>query len=99
MQHPEIKAVGFTGSAAGGRALYDLCHARQSPIPFYGELGSINPIFCLPNALLERSTQIGIDWAASLTMGAGQFCTNPGIMIGIKGKEFDNLQDLSLIHI
>lgn len=99
VKHPEIKAVGFTGSAAGGRALYDLCHARQSPIPFYGELGSINPIFCLPNALLERSTQIGVDWAASLTMGAGQFCTNPGIMIGIKGKEFDNLQAAAVAEL
>ena len=99
VEHPEIKAVGFTGSAAGGRALYDLCHARHSPIPFYGELGSINPVFCLPNALVERSIQIGIGWAASLTMGAGQFCTNPGIIIGIKGEEFDKLQEAAVAHL
>ena len=99
VKHPAIKAVGFTGSAAGGRALYNLCHARQSPIPFYGELGSVNPVFCLPNALAERSAQIGIDWAGSLTMGAGQFCTNPGVVVGIKGQKFDHLQDAAITKL
>ncbi len=92
VQHPEIRAVGFTGSLAGGRALYDLCHARAQPIPFYGELGSVNPMFCLPEALGARAAEIGAGWAASLTMGAGQFCTNPGVAVMVKGPEADALE-------
>jgi NADP-dependent aldehyde dehydrogenase len=79
--HPRIKAVGFTGSLAGGRALYDLCAARPEPIPFFGELGSVNPMFLLPEAVAARGEAIATGWAASLTMGAGQFCTNPGIAV------------------
>lgn len=79
--HPLIRAVGFTGSLAGGRALFDLCAARPDPIPFFGELGSVNPMFILPDALSRRSREIAEGWAASLTMGAGQFCTNPGVAI------------------
>lgn len=81
VQHPLIKAVGFTGSLAGGRALFDLCAARPEPIPFFGELGSVNPMFILEGALTKRGTEIGEGWAGSLCMGAGQFCTNPGIAI------------------
>lgn len=92
VQHPEITAVGFTGSLAGGRALYDLCHARSNPIPFYGELGSVNPMFCLPDAMRARATEIGVGWAASLTMGAGQFCTNPGVAVMLKGPDADALE-------
>lgn len=92
VQHPEIRAVGFTGSLAGGRALYDLCHARAQPIPFYGELGSVNPMFCLPEAMAARATEIGAGWAASLTMGAGQFCTNPGVAVMLKGSDADALE-------
>lgn len=99
VQHPNIKAVGFTGSTAGGRALYDLCHARPSPIPFYGELGSVNPVFCLPNALSERAAQIGAGWAGSLSLGAGQFCTNPGIVVGVKGDDFDALQAAAVAQL
>lgn len=80
VQHPLIKAVGFTGSLAGGRALYDLCSSRAEPIPFFGELGSINPVFILGGALIEQGNEIAEGWAQSLTMGAGQFCTNPGIV-------------------
>jgi NADP-dependent aldehyde dehydrogenase len=79
--HPLIKAVGFTGSLAGGRALFDLCAARREPIPFFGELGSVNPMFLLPAAMQARGAQIAAGWAGSLTMGAGQFCTNPGIAV------------------
>ncbi|HSF63896.1 MAG TPA: aldehyde dehydrogenase (NADP(+)) [Paracoccaceae bacterium] len=79
--HPLIKAVGFTGSLAGGRALFDLCAARPEPIPFFGELGSVNPMFVLPAAMAARGAQIAQGWSASLTMGAGQFCTNPGIAV------------------
>lgn len=81
VKHPKINAVGFTGSLGGGRALFDLCAQRDNPIPFFGELGSVNPMFILPNALDARGVDIATGWAASLTMGAGQFCTNPGIAI------------------
>lgn len=87
--HPLIRAVGFTGSLAGGRALFDLCADRAEPIPFFGELGSVNPMFLLPAALKSRAVEIGTGWAASLAMGAGQFCTNPGIAIAIDGADAD----------
>ncbi|TPW30665.1 aldehyde dehydrogenase (NADP(+)) [Pararhizobium mangrovi] len=86
VQHPLIKAVGFTGSLAGGRALYDLCAQRPEPIPFYGELGSVNPMFLLPEAMGARSAEIAKGWAGSLAMGAGQFCTNPGIAVVLEEK-------------
>ncbi len=89
VQHPLIKAVGFTGSLGGGRALFDLCAQREEPIPFFGELGSVNPMFILPEALATRGASIGTGWAGSLTMGAGQFCTNPGISVLIEGAEAD----------
>ncbi|MFT5363668.1 MAG: alpha-ketoglutaric semialdehyde dehydrogenase [Dinoroseobacter sp.] len=91
VQHPEITAVGFTGSLGAGRALFDLCAARPVPIPFFGELGSINPVFCLPGAVGARGAAIGAAWVGSLTMGAGQFCTNPGVLIGVKSAGFDAL--------
>lgn len=79
--NPFIQAVGFTGSLAGGRALFDLCAARPDPIPFFGELGSVNPMFILPGAMSERGAGIAAGWAGSLALGAGQFCTNPGIVV------------------
>ena len=87
VQHPLIKAVGFTGSLGGGRALFDLCTRRPEPIPFFGELGSVNPMFLLPAAVKARGEAIAKGWAGSLTMGAGQFCTNPGIAVVIDGPE------------
>ena len=89
VQDPSIKAVGFTGSLAGGRALYNLCAARAEPIPFFGELGSVNPMFLLPTALAARGEAIAKGWAGSLTLGAGQFCTNPGIAVVIDGPDAD----------
>jgi 2,5-dioxopentanoate dehydrogenase len=89
VQHPLIRAVGFTGSLAGGRALFDLCAQRPDPIPFFGELGSVNPMFLLPAAVAARGAAIGTGWAGSLSMGAGQFCTNPGIAVVIDGPEAD----------
>jgi len=89
VQHPGIRAVGFTGSHAAGRALFDLCARRPEPIPFYGELGSVNPMFLLPAALRARGADIGRAWAASLTMGVGQFCTNPGVVVLRDGPEGD----------
>ncbi|RMC37565.1 aldehyde dehydrogenase (NADP(+)) [Paracoccus alkanivorans] len=89
VQHPLIKAVGFTGSLRGGRALFDLCAARPEPIPFFGELGSINPCFVLPQALTARGKAIAEGWTGSLTMGAGQFCTNPGLLVLPEGDAAD----------
>lgn len=89
VQHPFIKAVGFTGSLGGGRALFNLCAARPEPIPFFGELGSVNPMFLLPAALAGRGEAIAKGWAGSLTLGAGQFCTNPGIAVVIDGADAD----------
>lgn len=89
VQHPLIKAIGFTGSLTGGRALFDLCAARPEPIPFFGELGSVNPMFLLPEATKNRGAEIAKGWASSLTMGAGQFCTNPGIAVVPTGDAGD----------
>ncbi len=89
VQHPLIKAVGFTGSLGGGRALFDLCASRPEPIPFFGELGSVNPMFMLPDAVANRGAALGAGWAASLTMGAGQFCTNPGVAVVLEGAAAD----------
>ena len=86
VQHPLIKAVGFTGSLGGGRALFDLCASRPEPIPFFGELGSVNPMFVMPGAVAARGEAIAKGWAGSLTMGAGQFCTNPGVAIVKEGE-------------
>lgn len=91
VQHPRICAVGFTGSLAGGRSLFDLCAARSNPIPFFGELGSVNPMFVLPEAGFTRAQLIGTGWAASLSLGAGQFCTNPGICVVLDGAAADAL--------
>jgi 2,5-dioxopentanoate dehydrogenase len=94
--HPVIRAVGFTGSLAGGRALFDLCARRPEPIPFFGELGSVNPMFLLPEALAARGAEIAAGWASSLTMGAGQFCTNPGIAILVDGPAADAFADAAV---
>ncbi|QGA57828.1 aldehyde dehydrogenase (NADP(+)) [Brucella sp. 2280] len=88
--HSLIKAVGFTGSLGGGRALFNLCAQRPEPIPFFGELGSVNPMFLLPEVMKTRAPSLGEGWAASLTMGAGQFCTNPGIAVVIDGSDADS---------
>lgn len=85
--HPLVRAVGFTGSLGAGRALFDLCAQRPEPIPFFGELGSTNPMFLLPEALKRRGGEIARGWAGSLTMGAGQYCTNPGIVVAIAGDD------------
>ncbi|MFY0682768.1 MAG: aldehyde dehydrogenase (NADP(+)) [Thalassovita sp.] len=87
VQHPLIKAVGFTGSLKGGRILFDLCAARPEPIPFFGELGSVNPMFMLPGALAQNGPELGAGWVGSLSMGAGQFCTNPGVVIVPEGPD------------
>jgi alpha-ketoglutaric semialdehyde dehydrogenase len=79
VEHPAIRAVAFTGSLRGGRALFDIAARRPSPVPFYGELGSANPVFVLPTAMAARGAQIAAGLVASVTLGSGQFCTNPGL--------------------
>lgn len=78
--HPGIEAIGFTGSLRGGRAIFDIAAARPRPIPVYAEMGSVNPIFLLPGALEARLETIAAGLANSVTMGVGQFCTNPGLV-------------------
>jgi NADP-dependent aldehyde dehydrogenase len=78
--HPDLAAAGFTGSTAGGLALARICADRPVPIPFYGELGSVNPCVVLPGAAFSRPAAIATGYAGSLTLGAGQFCTNPGLL-------------------
>ena len=90
VQHPLIQAVGFTGSQRAGRALYDLACARPQPIPLFAEMGSINPVFVLPRALVSRGESIASQWIASLTLGAGQFCTNPGVLFSLEGATLDD---------
>ena len=91
VQHANIKAVGFTGSTVGGRALYNLCAAREEPIPFYGELGSVNPVYILPAILQSKSSELAGNWISSLLVGAGQMCTNPGVLIVLKSDAAERL--------
>lgn len=93
--HPLIQAVGFTGSLKAGRALFDAAARRSRPIPFYAEMGSINPVFLLPGYLDVRVESFVEGWLGSLTLGVGQFCTNPGLVVGIEGPGWETL--LSLI--
>ncbi|EHP39939.1 aldehyde dehydrogenase [Cupriavidus basilensis OR16] len=87
VKHPAIQAVGFTGSLKGGRALCDMAAARQHPIPVFAEMSSINPVVLLPGALQARGDKVAGELAASVVLGAGQFCTNPGLVIGIRSAE------------
>lgn len=80
VKHPLIKAIGFTGSFRGGKAIFDAAVRRPAPIPVYAEMGSTNPVFILPGALREKKTEIAKGLTASVTLGAGQFCTNPGLV-------------------
>ena len=84
VKHEGVKAVGFTGSIKGGRALYDLAAEREEPIPVFAEMGSVNPVVILPKALKNRAEAIAKTYASSITLGTGQFCTNPGLLFGIK---------------
>jgi len=90
--HPAIQAVGFTGSRRGGRALVAIAAGREVPIPVFAEMSSINPVFVLPSAVKQRAETIAQGLADSATLGTGQFCTKPGIVIGIEGAEFERFQ-------
>ena len=88
VKHPAIQAVGFTGSLRGGRALCDMAAARPQPIPVFAEMSSINPVLLMPEALKARGDKIAAELSASVVLGAGQFCTNPGLVLGIRSPEF-----------
>ena len=90
--HDHTKAVAFTGSFVGGKALYDLAAQRKEPIPVFAEMGSINPVFLLPGKLERDYEQMAGVFAGSITLGVGQFCTNPGLLIGVQSTGLDNFQ-------
>ncbi|MGE8289852.1 MAG: aldehyde dehydrogenase family protein, partial [Stenotrophomonas sp.] len=90
VKHPAIQAVGFTGSLRGGRALCDMAAARAQPIPVFAEMSSINPVLLMPAALNARAEQIAAELSASVVLGAGQFCTNPGLVLGIRSPQFSD---------
>jgi NADP-dependent aldehyde dehydrogenase len=109
VQHPLTKAVGFTGSFEGGKALFDLANNRPVPIPVFAEMGSVNPVFLLPEKLETEGPAVAKAYAASITQGAGQFCTNPGLMIGIQsealqrfkkelGMQIENVAPAKMLH-
>jgi 2,5-dioxopentanoate dehydrogenase len=90
VQHPLVKAGGFTGSIAGGRALMNLAVSRPEPIPFYAEMGSTNPVFILPGALATRAREIASQLHGSFTLGSGQFCTKPGLVFLPESSDCEN---------
>lgn len=92
VKHPLTKAVAFTGSHAGGKALFDLANQREEPIPVYAEMGSVNPIFCFPKKLEQNLDGLAKAFVSSLTLGVGQFCTNPGLIFvpESQAKAFEN---------
>jgi len=107
--HPFTKAVGFTGSYAGGKALFDMANQREEPIPVFAEMGSVNPVFLLPEKITLDAEGIAASYASSITLGVGQFCTNPGLIIGIKGdglnqfivalsNQISNISPASMLH-
>ena len=109
VKHPKVKAVGFTGSIKGGTALYKLANDRKEPIPVYAEMGSINPVVILPSALEEKGSFWAKQYAGSITVGAGQFCTNPGLLLAVKsnalesfitelGKEISEIAPTPMLH-
>jgi alpha-ketoglutaric semialdehyde dehydrogenase len=107
--HPYTRAVGFTGSTSGGKQLFEWGNQRALPIPVFAEMGSINPVFLLPEKLKQSATEIAKMYAGSVTLGAGQFCTNPGLIIGIEsdalqqfiaalGKEIQGIIPGKMLH-
>jgi alpha-ketoglutaric semialdehyde dehydrogenase len=91
--HPAIKAVGFTGSRQGGMALMKIAAQRPEPIPVYAEMSSINPMFILPDAMAQRADRIAGGFVDSLTLGSGQFCTNPGLIFAVDGDALNRFCD------
>jgi 2,5-dioxopentanoate dehydrogenase len=96
VKHPLVKAIGFTGSFKGGKSLFDAAAARPEPIPVYAEMGSINPVFILPKTLKEKGDALAQAYMNSVTMGVGQFCTNPGLLVIEKDQAFvEKLESVS----
>ena len=91
--HEKVKAVGFTGSFTAGRTLFDWANARKEPIPVFAEMGSVNPVFLMPNKTEADAEGIAKAYAASVTLGCGQFCTNPGLIFGVEGPALDRFMD------
>lgn len=83
VKHPFTRALGFTGSYGGGKQLFDWANQRKEPIPVFAEMSSINPVFLLPGKLEQSAAEVATSYAGSITLGVGQFCTNPGLLIGI----------------
>ena len=109
VQDPHTAAVGFTGSYSGGKALYDYAAARKNPIPVFSEMGSTNPVLLLPDALTKNAASIAKQYAGSINLGVGQFCTNPGILLGIASEalnefiqqlatEMDTIAPATMLH-
>jgi len=94
VNNPEVKAVGFTGSIRGGRALYDMAAQRPEPIPVFAEMGSVNPVVLLPISVKTNAEKWAKTYASSITLGAGQFCTNPGLLLGVKGDDLTNFIEI-----
>lgn len=90
-KHPSVKCVVFTGSFNGGKALFDIANNRPEPIPVFAEMGSINPVVLLPEAIANNSENLAKNLAGSITLGAGQFCTNPGLILSIESDELKKL--------
>jgi len=99
VMHTNTKAVGFTGSFVGGKQLYDWANQRKEPIPVFAEMSSINPVFLLPGKLKEATAEVASLYASSITLGVGQFCTNPGLIVGIDGSDLDKFMDLLSIEM
>jgi NADP-dependent aldehyde dehydrogenase len=99
VRHPLVRAVGFTGSLQGGRALFDAAAARPEPIPVYAEMGSVNPVFLLPSALGDDVEARARGLAQSVTLGVGQFCTNPGVVAGLRGDALDRFAAALAAHV
>ncbi|MGN7988873.1 aldehyde dehydrogenase (NADP(+)) [Pedobacter sp. 22226] len=92
VQHPLTRAVTFTGSYKGGMALINLAQQREQPVPVFAEMGSINPVIFLPQAIEKQAAELAKKYAASITLGAGQFCTNPGLLLAVQSPGLDNFK-------
>lgn len=97
--HPDVKSVAFTGSFVGGKSLYTLAQNRKTPIPVFAEMGSVNPVILLPEKLKDKAEALAVTIAGSINMGAGQFCTNPGIIVVLKSGEADTFQTALAVQI
>lgn len=94
VMHPVTKGVGFTGSYAGGKSLVDYANQREIPVPVFAEMSSINPVVFYPDTLSKNAAALAVQFAGSITLGVGQFCTNPGLLFGLKSDAFDNFISL-----